>query len=413
MQRPLLTTIVLCYSLVAISAAVAQNAPARFFTDQTGKFRVKATITNLNETHVKLRKVDGQEVTLPIAKLSDSDQTYLNRMYQQYKAMVGDYPIGTRVEIFSTGRWHPGEVLQVQPGKYFITFDKYSDTWNKWVTAKELRLLAAEPAEMAGNPKQPTSAVPSQDPANAAPKVLTEQEQVVAKLNEKEKIKTLIERAPKIDLATAAVVAFDFVPDPLPTVGQGTPPPMTISMSAEKVGTTSFAQLDPTLTHLTIDPVHFASTTNVATIMPISDQTSKRTVTIPSGKNYVGISDGGQAAFIRGSVKGSWDSFYQRLETNPTTATMEPSDPAKWFPCSGHITKERFLAGNRLLLYSLSDGIQLWDLQAAALVLQINGTSILAASGTGRYIACCHGKETVAVIDTQSNQVIGRFNLDG
>lgn len=120
--------------------AHAQQARARFFTDQSGKFKIKATIVNLNQSHVRLRKSDGTQITVEISRLSEGDQRFLSHAYEQYKTMVGDFPIGKKVEIYSSGSWHPGQVLQVQPGKFYIAFDKYSDSWNKWVTAKELRL---------------------------------------------------------------------------------------------------------------------------------------------------------------------------------------------------------------------------------------------------------------------------------
>lgn len=128
-------------TLAYLPALVAQQQKPRFFTDDSGKFRVKATIVNLDETTVKLRKVDGQEIDVPIARLSDRDQQYLKQTLEAYRKMVGDFPIGTRVEIFSSGGWHLGVVLQVQPGKYLVDFDQYSDSWNKWVTAQELRLV--------------------------------------------------------------------------------------------------------------------------------------------------------------------------------------------------------------------------------------------------------------------------------
>lgn len=130
--------------LLAAGPCFAQQPGSRFFTDQTGKFRIRAVVMDLDETNVKLKKADGVEVVVPLNRLSDRDQTFLRDMLQKYKAMVGDFPIGTKVEIKSTGGWYPGEVLQVQPGQYFISFDDYSDRWNKWVTAKELRLIPAE-----------------------------------------------------------------------------------------------------------------------------------------------------------------------------------------------------------------------------------------------------------------------------
>lgn len=132
------------FILISLASLSFSQSPSRFFTDATGKFRIRAVIIDLNETNVKLRKSDGTEVEVPITRLSESDQKYLQEQYRRYKEMAGDFPIGTAVEIFSTGSWHPGKVLAVEPGKYFITFDKYSEAWNKWVTVDQLRLPATE-----------------------------------------------------------------------------------------------------------------------------------------------------------------------------------------------------------------------------------------------------------------------------
>lgn len=144
MQRPIVAIHFLTCTLLAIGQIAGQEPKPRFFTDSSGKFRIRATIVNLDETTVELRKLDGQVVTVPIERLSQRDQAFLKEAYARYRKIAGDFLIGTKVEIFSSGGWHPGVVLQVQPGQYFVDFDKYSDTWNKWVTADQLRLAKAK-----------------------------------------------------------------------------------------------------------------------------------------------------------------------------------------------------------------------------------------------------------------------------
>lgn len=58
----------------------------RFWTDQTGKFKVKAKFVEQVADSVRLEKEDGRLITVPVAKLSDFDQKYL----ETAKAAGGD-----------------------------------------------------------------------------------------------------------------------------------------------------------------------------------------------------------------------------------------------------------------------------------------------------------------------------------
>jgi hypothetical protein len=51
------------------------NAPARrWWTDSTGKFRIEATFLSLKDGNVKLMRVDGKSVKIPLEKLAEKDQ---------------------------------------------------------------------------------------------------------------------------------------------------------------------------------------------------------------------------------------------------------------------------------------------------------------------------------------------------
>ena len=52
----------------------------REWTDSTGAYRIKATYEGQEGSNVKLRREDGKRITLPISKLSDADQDYLNKL---------------------------------------------------------------------------------------------------------------------------------------------------------------------------------------------------------------------------------------------------------------------------------------------------------------------------------------------
>ena len=62
----------------AVPAAVQQDdASVRKWTDSTGKFSVVAELVEVVGDKVKLKKQNGKETTLPLAKLSDADRRYL------------------------------------------------------------------------------------------------------------------------------------------------------------------------------------------------------------------------------------------------------------------------------------------------------------------------------------------------
>ena len=53
--------------------------PMRFWSDQSGEFRVRAAAIGLSDNSLTLHKEDGSEVTVPIDMLSDADQKLLRR----------------------------------------------------------------------------------------------------------------------------------------------------------------------------------------------------------------------------------------------------------------------------------------------------------------------------------------------
>lgn len=54
--------------------------PTRTWTDASGKFRVEAVLLSVEGKNAKLRKPDMSELTVPIAKLAELDQRYIERM---------------------------------------------------------------------------------------------------------------------------------------------------------------------------------------------------------------------------------------------------------------------------------------------------------------------------------------------
>lgn len=55
-------------------------APARFWSDTSGSFKVRAALLSLTKDTVLLRKEDKSEIRVPIAKLSQGDQDFLKKL---------------------------------------------------------------------------------------------------------------------------------------------------------------------------------------------------------------------------------------------------------------------------------------------------------------------------------------------
>lgn len=393
----------LAITLVLQLVGVAQEPSERFFSDQSGKYRIKATITHLDETHVKLRKSDGTEVTVEIAKLSERDQKYLHDAYQKRKAMVGDYPIGTKVEIFSTGGWHPGEILDAEPGKYFIKFDRWSESWNKWVTAKELRL----PTPSAEPPDAMKSA-PKSDSSDVSPIAATGSSASTAKTAAQlPDLNTVLAAAPVIDLRTAPATNVRFEPDPIPNFGRSLPTPEPIAVAAERIGVPMQVTFDSTMQYIAVDPVNFASAKHTVTVVPLDR--SRPQWTILTGASFAGITDNAQAALFHDKFG---TSAYLRVPLNDNLTTIEVSASDAWLPGSDHISRQRLLPGNRFLVATNRE-VQLWDLDSQTVTARFSSGRGCELSGQGHYLACLVDQDTVVVLDLKTVEVTHRFRTDG
>jgi thiol-disulfide isomerase/thioredoxin len=71
---------VLCSAVVFAAVAIVAVAVAkeRTWTDKTGKFSVSAELVEVEDGKAVLRRTDGKTVTVPVDKLSDADQAFLN-----------------------------------------------------------------------------------------------------------------------------------------------------------------------------------------------------------------------------------------------------------------------------------------------------------------------------------------------
>ncbi len=63
-----------------VTVVCASVAPAREWTDATGKFSIKAELVDVRDGKVRLKKADGNVIAVPVAKLSKADQKYLQEL---------------------------------------------------------------------------------------------------------------------------------------------------------------------------------------------------------------------------------------------------------------------------------------------------------------------------------------------
>ena len=58
----------------------AAQAPARTWTDSTGKHTIEAELIDVRDGKVRLKKENGNVITLPVDKLSEADRKYLDEL---------------------------------------------------------------------------------------------------------------------------------------------------------------------------------------------------------------------------------------------------------------------------------------------------------------------------------------------
>lgn len=73
-----------CWVIVCLVLCLTANAEIREWTDSTGKFRTRAEFVSLKNGKVTLRQPNSDKtVTLPLGKLSDADQDYVEELMQR------------------------------------------------------------------------------------------------------------------------------------------------------------------------------------------------------------------------------------------------------------------------------------------------------------------------------------------
>ena len=64
--------------LLFLLFALTSPSRAREWTDNTGKCKIEAELVEVKNGNVRLKRQDGKIITLPVVKLSKTDQDYLS-----------------------------------------------------------------------------------------------------------------------------------------------------------------------------------------------------------------------------------------------------------------------------------------------------------------------------------------------
>ena len=62
------------------------------------------------------------------------------------------YVAEQKVDIWHVGRWYAGRIRTASNGRYFVTYDGWTESWDEWVTARRLRPRSEATASSAGDP---------------------------------------------------------------------------------------------------------------------------------------------------------------------------------------------------------------------------------------------------------------------
>ena len=96
----------------------------RTYSDATGNFKIVAAAVAITDDKIRLRKSDGSEIDVPLAKLSDSDQRYLKTLIKQglqvSQTLPGPKLPGMRTWDLRDGRSVEGIFISFDQGKVVI-----------------------------------------------------------------------------------------------------------------------------------------------------------------------------------------------------------------------------------------------------------------------------------------------------
>ncbi len=116
--------------LVALAAWSEQAgaAEARIWTDKSGKFEIRAKFIDIIDGKVRLERPNGDISRVPLGKLSDKDQEFVEQQANKPETLAEEQPaqpqqpqpqqprglaVGDRIEAKSFGEWKPGVVAEI------------------------------------------------------------------------------------------------------------------------------------------------------------------------------------------------------------------------------------------------------------------------------------------------------------
>lgn len=70
---------------------------SRFWSDESGKFRVNASVVDVSDDALQLLKPDGDKIAVPISRLSKNDQVIAAKLVSAKQAYEASHPVGTTV----------------------------------------------------------------------------------------------------------------------------------------------------------------------------------------------------------------------------------------------------------------------------------------------------------------------------
>lgn len=120
----------------------------REWTDASGQFKIVARYISRTQTHVTIRKEDGNDLEIPIDRLSSKLRRLLAEtpVTGEETLVDGVNPIrvGDHVEIKSTWSWIPGVIKETRAGGAVVEYEYHSSTTKKEFKLADIRFPNGE-----------------------------------------------------------------------------------------------------------------------------------------------------------------------------------------------------------------------------------------------------------------------------
>ena len=348
------------------------GAKSRFWTDQSGKFRMRANLVSLDQTSATFRKTDGTEVTVPRAKLSDADQAHLSEI----EPLV----------------WPPGR----PPG----TPDDYQGTLGLagGAVAEQIRRQSEDIRHRSEEIQRQAEAIRGQHgEARLAASRRMPSEPSVSLSDAKEAFAT----AKPLPMQAAGNSVY--TPDPLPVSAA----PLNLPTFAhEGAGGNPELVLSPQRTAFVIVTNPFSSAKQTIAV-GTAEQTT--TLEIGEGQSVLAVSDDASHLWMGSAPKGFAAHRIERWLVSDAGLQLDPSSPL--IPLADQPIRLYQMPNQRALIHS-RDHFSVWDVEAAKTLYRYAAIATPAASGRGRYLAILGRDEKIRIFDTDSISTVKVLKTD-